>query len=74
MILKNKTIANAILRKMARECGFDIDNVYLSEYGYVCTVDINKPDADFCKTDYKGVMYRVEYLEGCFNPFITITQ
>lgn len=72
MRIKDLRVGNAILRKMAKECGFDIDNVYLSEYGYVCTIDINKPDADFCKTDYKGVSYRVQYISGCFNPFITV--
>lgn len=74
MRVKDLRVGNAVLRKMAKECGFDIDNVYLSSYGYVCTVDINKPDADFCKTDYKGITYRVEYASGCFNPFITKTN
>jgi hypothetical protein len=71
MRIKDLRVGNAILRKMAKEFGFDIENVYLSEYGYVQTIDISKPDADFCKTEYKGAIYRVEYVSGCFNPFIT---
>jgi len=72
MRIKDLRVGNAILRKMARECEFDIDNVYLSEYGYVCTINHDKKDADFCKTDYKGVTYKVQYVSGCFNPFITV--
>jgi hypothetical protein len=71
MRVKDLRVGNAILRKMAKENGFDIENVYLNQYyGYVHTVDVNKPDADFCETEYKGSKYRVEYMSGCFNPFI----
>lgn len=72
MRVKDLRVGNAILRKMAKECGFDINNVFMnSDYKYIQTVDHDKKDADFCKTDYKGSMYRVEYVSGCFNPFIT---
>lgn len=66
----HKAIANAILKKMCKENNVDIDNVFISQFGYVETVDINKKDVDFCKTEYNGVQYEVRYIGGCFNPFI----
>jgi hypothetical protein len=69
--MKDLRVLNAILRKMAKENDFDIENVYLNNvFKYVETIDFNKPDADFCKTNYKGINYKVMYLDGCFNPFI----
>jgi hypothetical protein len=71
--MKDLRVLNAILRKMAKENDFDINNVYLcNKYKYINTIDINKKDADFCKTTYKGINYKVCYLSGCFNPFIII--
>ena len=62
---------NAILRKMAKENDFDINNVYIDkDYKYIHTVDVSKKDADYCKTNYKGINYKVQYVSGCFNPFI----
>lgn len=71
-IVKDKRVGNAILRQMAKENNFDIENVYLSEWGYICTIDINKNDADFCSTIYKGNKYKVTYFSGCFNPYISL--
>lgn len=68
--IKNKRVLNSILRKICKENDIDINNVYISEFGYIKTVDINKKDADFCGTIYKGVEYKVRYLDGCFYPFI----
>jgi hypothetical protein len=65
-----KRVLNAILRKICKENGIDVNNVYISKFGYVQTVDINKKDADFCSTVYEGVEYKVQYLDGCFYPFI----
>lgn len=70
MKVKDIRIGNAILRKMAKENDFDINNVSLSPFGYINTVDFNKPDADRCETEYKGKNYKVTYIDGCFNPFI----
>lgn len=70
MKVKDLRIGNAILRKMAKENDFDINNVYLSPFGYINTVDFSKPDADRCETEYKGKKYKVTYIDGCFNPFI----
>lgn len=73
MILTDLRIGNAVLRKMAKENDFEIDNVYMhNDFKYINTLDINKPDADFCATEYKGITYKVEYIDGSFYPFITI--
>jgi hypothetical protein len=70
-IIRDNRIGNAILRQMAKEYEFDINNVYLNEnYKYVQTIDHNKKDADFCITIYKGKKYKVQYISGCFNPFL----
>ena len=68
--IRDRRVLNAILRKICKENDIDADNVYISEFGYVETVDVSKKDADFCSTIYKGVEYKVTYLDGCFNPFI----
>lgn len=59
-----------ILDKLCVENGVERDNVYISEFGYVCTVDMNKKDVDFCSTEYGNKRYKVVYYSGCFNPFI----
>lgn len=69
-IIKDKRILKAILRKICKENDIDVNNVYISKFGYVKTVDLNKKDADFCSTVYEGVEYKVQYLPGCFYPFI----
>ena len=69
-IIRDRRVLNAILRKICKENDIDINNVYVSKFGYVETVNINKKDADFCSTIYKGIEYKVIYLDGCFNPFI----
>ena len=66
----NKAVANAIIKKMCKENNVDIDNVFFSQFGYVETVDTNKKDLDFCRTEYNGVNYQVLYVSGCFYPFI----
>ena len=72
MIVKDLRVGNAILRKMAKENDFNIDNVYLNKnFKYIHTVNLNEKDADYCKTEYKGNKYQVKYLSGCFYPFIT---
>ena len=68
--IRNKRVLTAILRKICKENDIDPNNVYISEFGYVETVNVNKKDADFCSTIYKGVKYKVQYVDGCFNPFI----
>ena len=70
-IIKDGRTINAILRKMAKENNFDINNVYFNEwYKYIQTIDHNKKDSDFCETEYKGSLYKVMYFSGCFNPFL----
>lgn len=59
-----------ILDKICLENGIERNNVYVSEFGYVCTVDMNKKDADFKSTIYGNKKYQVQYVSGCFNPFI----
>lgn len=68
--IRDRRVLNAILRKICKENDIDINNVFISEFGYVETVNFNKKDADFCSTIYKGVKYKVQYVDGCFNPFI----
>lgn len=68
--IEDKRVLKDILRKICKENGIDIDNVYISKFGYVETVDNSKKDADFCSTVYEGVKYKVQYLDGCFYPFI----
>ena len=70
MKITDKTVANAILRKLCKENEVNINNVFISDYGYIETVDIRQKDVDFCSTDYKGTTYKVEYFSGCFNPYI----
>ena len=67
---KDKRILNAILRKICKENGIDVNNVFISDFGYIQTVNANEKDADFCSTIYKGIKYKVSYLSGCFYPFI----
>ncbi len=69
-VIKDRRVLNAILRKICKENDIDPNNVYISKFGYVETVNVNKKDADFCSTIYKGVEYKVTYVDGCFNPFI----
>ena len=69
--MKDKRVLNAILRKLCKENNVDINNVYISEYGYIETVNVHQKDVDFCQTEYKGTNYKVMYFDGCFNPFIT---
>ncbi len=59
-----------ILDKLCRENNVDRNNVFISEYGYICTVDHSKKDVDFLSTEYGNRKYRVQYISGCFNPFI----
>ena len=68
--IKDRRVLNAILRKMCKENNIDINNVFISELGYIQTVNIREKDADFCSTIYKGIKYKVSYLDGCFYPFI----
>ena len=68
--INDKRVLKAILRKICKENDIDINNVYISKFGYVQTVDFNKKDADFCSTIYKGVEYKVKYFDGYFYPFI----
>ena len=71
MTVRDLRVGNAILRKMSKENNFDIDNVWMhTDFKYICTIDHDKKDADFCQTEYKGSNYRVSYFSGCFNPFI----
>lgn len=72
-IIKNKRLIKAVLKKMAIENNFDIENVWVNEdYKYIQTVDNNKKDADFCRTEYGGRNYKVTYFSGCFNPFLVV--
>jgi hypothetical protein len=69
-IVRDKRVSNAILRKLCKENEVNVNNVYISEFGYIDTVNTRQKDVDFCKTDYKGSNYAVEYISGCFCPFI----
>ncbi len=74
--MKTKTemkLLNAILHKMCKENDVDISNVYISSFGYIQTVDMNKKDVDFCKTEFCGKKYEVKYVSGCFYPYILET-
>ena len=66
----DKRVLKAILRKICKENDVDINNVFISKFGYVQTVDHSKKDADFCITFYKGTKYKIKYFDGCFCPFI----
>ena len=68
--ITDKRVLNAILRKICKENNIDINNVYISKFGYIETVNFNKKDADFCSTIYKGAKYKVQHVDGCFKPFI----
>lgn len=68
--MKDKRVLNAILRKLCKENDVDSENVYISKFGYVQTLDHSKKDVDFCSTEYNGKNYKVQYVDGCFNPFI----
>jgi len=65
--LKKLTV---ILKQLCKEHGVDEGNVFISDFGYVCTVDHGKRDVDFKSTVYRGIKYQVKYFDGCFNPFI----
>lgn len=70
-VIKQVSIAKKILKKMAVENNFDIDNVYVNkQFGYIETINCNKKDADFCETVWRGAKYKVKYLSGCLNPYI----
>lgn len=70
-IIKDGRVINAVLRKMATENNFNFSNVYFNDcYKYIQTVDHNERDADFCKTEYKGSQFKVQYFSGCFNPYL----
>jgi hypothetical protein len=68
-IVEDKRVGNAILRKLCKENDVNIKNVWLSQWGYVKNV-IHEKDVDFCQTEYKGSIYKVQYISGCFYPFI----
>ena len=73
MIVRDGRIINAVLRKMAKEYKFDIENVYFNdEHKYIHTINHDQKDADYCITNYKNNTYKVMYFSGCFNPYLTI--
>lgn len=62
---------NAILDKICNENNIERSNVTVDkDFGYVITEDFNKKDADFCTTLFDGITYKVQYVSGCFNPYI----
>ena len=70
-IVKDLRVGNAILKRMAEENNFDINNVFIHvNFKYIDTIDISKNDVSYCVTEYKGNKYKVKYFDGCFNPFI----
>ena len=70
-MIKDKRVLKAILRHICKENNRDINNVYIHpNFGYVVTVDNSIYDVDFCKGTYKGIEYKVRYLDGCFYPYI----
>jgi hypothetical protein len=74
-IIKDARVINAILRKMSKENNFEFENVYVNQdYKYIQTIDHDKKDADFCRTEYKGSVYKVRYFDGCFSPFMVKLQ
>ena len=70
MKASEKKKLTTILKKLCKEHGVDEDNVFISDFGYVETVDHSKKDVDYKRTIYRGVEYQVKYFDGCFNPFI----
>lgn len=70
MKTNDKRLLNAILRKLCKENEVDINNVYISKFGYIQNIDNSKKDVDFCSTEYQGQKYKVQYMDGCFYPFI----
>jgi len=66
----DKRLLNAILKKLCKENNVDIANVYISDFGYIQTIDHSKKDIDFCSTEFNGKTYKVQYVSGCFNPYI----
>lgn len=69
-----KNVATAILRKMCKENSINFENVFISKFGYVETVNFSEKGIHFCKTEYKGIKYKVAYFDGCFKPFIVKEQ
>ena len=71
MNTNNKKLLKAILKQICEENEIDQDNVFIdSKFGYVRTINHGKKDADFCSTVYNGAKYSVQYMDGCFYPFI----
>ena len=71
--MKNLSTLNAILKKICKENRIDYDNVFINkQFRYIETVDFTKKDVDFRKTEYKGKVYQVRYIDGCFKPFIDV--
>ena len=70
MKTREKKFLTKVLHKMCEENGVNKDNVYISDFGYIETVNVNNKDVDFCKTEYNDCIYSVEYHSGCFNPFL----
>ena len=70
-IVKDIRVGKAVLRRMAIKHNFDAGNVFMEpNFKYICTVDRDKEDADFCQVEYKGSVYQVKYFDGCFMPYL----
>ena len=69
-IIYNRQLAKAILRRLCQENEVDPDNVRISKFGYVETIDHSKKDVTFCSTIFTGQTYMVDFIDGCFAPFI----
>ena len=70
-IIKDRRIANAILNKIDKEYNLKNNNYIDYNFKYVCSIkNNNELDATFLKTEYKGKKYKVDFVGGCFFPFI----
>lgn len=83
-IIKDKRIGNAILRRAMQKQKDVMPKgwiLYLSQWGYIteaCVEDDGDPDglhsaiycASFNGVEYKGKLYKSQYFDGCFSPYI----
>ena len=73
-IPKNRTIKNAVIRKICKENNIDNSNykIYCNKY-YNYTEYDNDISITLLSTIYKGIEYTFEYFSGCFNAYMVAT-
>ena len=68
---------NAVLRRFMEQCRNSSEDslkaeVYInSQYGYIETLSADDTFPVSClRVEYKGKLYRAQYISGCFNPYL----